>query len=188
MQGNPTPDNAADPLPRIADGAVLRRLAVSDLPEFQAYRSDSLLARYQDWSAKSDAEACAFLARMNTAELLQPGAWSQIGIAEPDSSILIGDIGLFLSADGRQAEIGITLRRQSHGRGIGTAAAREAINLVFERTNAERVLGIADARNIRSIRLLQRLGMRILESRDAISREEPCIDHIYSLSRGHEQA
>ena len=43
--------------------------------------------------------------------------------------MLIGDIGLFLAADGRDAEIGITLRRQSQGRGMGTAAAREAISL-----------------------------------------------------------
>ena len=120
---------------------------------------------------------------MSTAELLQPGRWSQIGIADPDGLMLIGDIGLFLAADGRDAEIGITLRRQSQGRGMGTAAAREAISLVFERTNAERVLGIVDARNDRSIRLLQRVGMRMLESRGAACRDEPCIEHIYGISR-----
>jgi hypothetical protein len=117
----------ADPLPRFAGGNVLRRLSVSDLPGFQAYRHDPVLARYQDWSAASDAEAEAFLARMSTAE--------------------------------------------------------EAINLVFERTNAERALGIADARNVRSIRLLQRVGMRLAESRDTVFREERCIEHIYALPR-----
>lgn len=173
----------ADPLPRVAGGHVLRRLSVSDLPEFQAYRHDPVLARYQDWRATSDAEAEAFLAAMSTAQLLQPGTWSQIGIGSRDGSTLIGDIGLFLAADGKHAQIGITLGRQWQGRGIATEAVQEAINLVFERTNAERVLGIADARNVRSIRLLQRVGMRLVESRDAIFREERCIEHVYAIPR-----
>lgn len=176
----------ADPLPRFANGAVLRRLAASDLPVFQEYRHDSLLAQYQDWSATSDAEASTFLTKMSAVELLQPGMWSQIGIADPDSLGLIGDIGLFLAGDGQNAEIGFTLRRQSQGRGIGTMAVREAINLVFEQTNANRVLGITDARNVRSIRLLQRVGMHMTESRDAIFREQPCIEHIYAISRQHD--
>jgi aminoglycoside 6'-N-acetyltransferase len=120
---------------------------------------------------------------MSAVPLLQPGEWSQIGIADPDGLGLIGDIGLLLADDGSQAEIGFGLRRQSQGRGMGTAAVREAIDLVFERTDAERVLGIVDARNIRSIRLLERVGMHVTESRDAIFRNQPCVEHIYAISR-----
>ena len=174
---------SADPLPRFANDVVLRRLAASDLPAFQAYRHDPLLAQYQGWAAKSDAEASAFLTNMSAVTLLQPGIWSQIGIADPDGDCLIGDVGLFLAPDGHQSEIGVTLRRQSQGRGIATAAVREAINLVFEQTNADQVVGIADARNLQSIRLLQRVGMHMAESRGAIIREQPCVEHIYAISR-----
>jgi len=177
------PVTTPDPLPRIAKDVVLRRLAASDLPAFQAYRNDPPLAQYQDWTTKSDVEASAFLTKMSAIELLQPGEWSQIGIADPDGLGLIGDIGLLLAGDGRHAEIGFTLRRQSHGRGIGTAAVREAIELVFEQTKAERVLGITDVRNIRSIRLLERIGMRMIESRDVTFRGEPCVEHIYTIVR-----
>jgi RimJ/RimL family protein N-acetyltransferase len=176
---------SADPLPRFAKDVVLRRLAPSDLSAFQAYRGDPVLARYQDWKVKSDAEASAFLAKMSAAKLLQPGKWSQIGIAEPDGLRLIGDIGLLLAADGGHAEIGFTLRRQSQGRGIGTAAVREAIGLLFEQTDVDRVLGIADARNIASIRLLRRVGMHIVGTRDAVFHDEPCIEHVYVISRQH---
>jgi RimJ/RimL family protein N-acetyltransferase len=177
---------SVEPLPRFADDVMLRRLAVSDLPAFQAYRSDPLLARYQGWAPKSDAEAGAFLAEMSAATLLQPGMWSQIGIAEPDGLALIGDIGLFLACDGHEAEIGFTLRRQSQGRGIGAAAVREAINLVFEETDADRVVGITDARNLQSIRLLQRVGMHMIESRDAHFRGQPCVEHVYAILRQHD--
>ena len=161
---------------------VLRRLTASDLPAFQAYRSDPVVARYQDWKPKSDAQASAFLAEMGTAPFFQPGKWSQIGIADSEGA-LIGDIGVLLARDGREAEIGFTLRRESQGRGRGTAAVRLAIDLVFEQTRARRILGITDARNHASVRLLQRLGMQMIESRGGTTRGEPCIEHVYALSR-----
>ena len=173
----------ADLLPRIASGVVLRRLAISDLAAFLAYRHDALLGQYQGWTVTSDAEATSFLTEMSTAELLHPGMWSQIGIAKSESQALIGDIGLFLASDGRHAEIGFTLRRESQGHGVATTAVREAINLVFEHTKAEQVLGITDARNVSSIRLLERVGMRKTESRSAMFRGESCLEHVYAVSR-----
>lgn len=173
----------ADPLPRLAGNVVLRRLAATDLAAFQAYRCDPAVGEYQGWKVESDAEASAFLMKMSAITLLQPGAWSQIGIANADGGLLLGDIGLFLASDGEAAEFGITLRRQSQGHGVATAAAREAINLVFEQTNARRVVGITNVRNLPSIRLLERVGMRWVESRDAVCRDQPCVEHIYAISR-----
>lgn len=174
---------SADFLPRCANDVVLRRLVPSDLPAFQAYRRDPVIGQYQGWTVKSDAEASEFLAAMSTAALLQPGVWCQIGVADRHGMSLIGDIGLFLTSDGREAQIGISLRRESQGRGIATAAVREAINLLFGKTFVDRVVGIADARNLRSIRMLQRVGMHMIESRETLFREEPCVEHIYAISR-----
>ena len=120
---------------------------------------------------------------MSALELLQPGAWSQIGIAKSHDQVLIGDVGLFVASDGQQVEIGFTLRRESQGHGLATAAVREAINLVFEQTQATVVLGITDARNLPSIRLLERVGMHKTETRSAIFRGEPCLEHVYAVSR-----
>jgi aminoglycoside 6'-N-acetyltransferase len=155
---------------------------------FQAYRHDPLIVQYQDWyGTRTDAEASAFLAKMNKVELLQPGICAQIGIAEPDQLTLVGDIGLTLAADGKSAEVGYTLRREAQGRGMGTAAVREIIKLVFERTDAQQVVGIAEAVNVRSIGLMERVGMRMVEVRSGIFRDAPCIDHVYAISR-HEVA
>jgi RimJ/RimL family protein N-acetyltransferase len=174
---------ALDPLPRIAGDVVLRRLAPSDLAAFQAYRQDPEVARYQGWTIKSDADAGTFLAEMASAPLLRCGEWSQIGIADRDTMALVGDIGLLLASDGREAEIGFSLRPQSQGHGAGTAAVREAIRLVFEHTAAERVLGITDVRNLPSIRLLHRVGMSFAESRATTFRGEPCEEHVYAIAR-----
>lgn len=173
-------------LPRFAAGVMLRRLATSDLAAFQAYRHDAVLGQYQGWSPTTDDEASSFLTQMSIAELLQPGIWIQLGIADPASLTLIGDIGLLLAEDGRHVEIGFTLSRQSQGRGIATAAVREALNLVFEQTLAERVLGVTDSRNLRSIRLLERVAMRLVETRNTRFRGEDCIEHVYAIPRQHQ--
>ncbi len=120
---------------------------------------------------------------MNAAQLLHPGICSQIGIAESEQRTLVGDIGVTLAADGKSAEIGYAVRRESQGRGLGTAAVREVINLVFDWTDAEQVLGIVESVNVRSARVLERAGMRMVESRPGIFRDAPCIDHVYSISR-----
>ena len=172
-----------DLLPRPAGGVLLRRLAATDLAAFQSYRQDPELGRYQGWVATPDHDARDFLEHMNQAPLLQPGSWCQIGIADADSLALIGDIGLILAGDSSRSEIGFTLRRQSQGLGFATAAVREAIALVFECTRAMKVVGIADTRNLASIRLLERVGMHKVETRSARSRGKPCIELVYNAHR-----
>ena len=100
-----------------------------------------------------------------------------------DSQLLIGDIGLFLANDGSQAEIGFTLRRESQGQGMAIAAVCDAIEFLFEQTDVQRVIAITDARNLPSVRLLERVGMRKIETRAATFRDQPCIEHVYALSR-----
>jgi RimJ/RimL family protein N-acetyltransferase len=175
---------SSDILPRLGTACTLRRLSCDDLAAFQAYRHDAELGRYQGWLPMSDAEALSFLSQMSSAPLLHPGAWAQIGITAPDSQRLIGDIGLFLAEDGRHAEIGFTLERRAQGRGVATAAVREAIDLIFESSGSERVLAITDARNLSSVRLLERVGMRRIETSNTVFRGAPCIEYTYAVTRG----
>ena len=173
-----------DPLPRECGGILLRRLNVADLRAFQAYRQDAELGLYQGWRAMPDAEASAFLGEMSNARLFEPGLWCQIGIAESSSNALIGDIGVCLGTDATEAEIGFTLQRTSQGRGLASVAVGEAIRLIFERTAAQRVLGISDARNAASLRLMERIGMHCIESRNVVFRGEACVEQVFELPRG----
>lgn len=172
-----------DPLPRHANGIVLRRLRASDIKPFQAYRADPEVYRYQGWLPMSDADAAQFLAQMATARLFQPGVWAQIGISDPHTDALMGDLGVRLSEACLEVEIGITLHRQYQGRGLASIALREAIDMLFEHTPAARALCISDARNSRSLRLLERIGMRKIGSHTAVFRGEPCVEHSYVLNR-----
>ena len=172
----------SDRIVRSGQGVVLRRLDPQDLAAFQAYRGDVELGRYQGWSPLPEAEAQAFLAAMSEAPLLRRGEWMQLGIAEPGSPRLLGDIGLYLSDDARQAEIGFTLSRAAQGRGLATAAVRAALALLFE-SGVERVVGVTDARNAASIALLLRVGMRKCEERNVGFRGEPCVELVFAIER-----
>lgn len=161
---------------------ILRRLKVSDLANFQAYRRDPEVARYQGWQAMSDSEARMFLSEMNAAIPLQSGQWYQIGIARQSDNVLIGDIGICVS-NNAEAEIGFTLSRGSQGQGLGSEAVREAIDFVFACSDVDQLVGITDERNLPSIRLLERVGM---SQRDRIATEfqgEPCVEYVFTLSR-----
>jgi RimJ/RimL family protein N-acetyltransferase len=170
-------------LPRIGPRVVLRRLTPADLPDFQSYRHDVEVGRYQGWLLQSDEEASKFIADMNGAALFSPGRWVQIGVAYRNTNLLIGDIGIFMNGDSSMAEIGFTLSPSSQGMGLGTEAVREALTLIFTYTSAERVVAVTDARNLPSIRLLERVGMARIETVAAVFRGEPCEEHRYEIAR-----
>lgn len=172
-----------DPLPRNAGRIVLRRLSVDDLINFQAYRRDPDVARYQGWETTPDSEARAFLEATGKDRLLQPGQWCQIGIATPPDAALIGDIGICLSKDATEAEIGFSLNRQHQGKGLACDAVRAAIQMVFDETPANRIVGITDARNLPSIRLLERLGFQKTDALQSIFRGEACTEYVFVITR-----
>jgi aminoglycoside 6'-N-acetyltransferase len=173
----------ASELPCAFPGGRLRRLRTTDLAAFQAYRSIPELGRYQGWSSMSEPEALAVLSRMGEAPLFKPGDWVQLGIAEPQTDQLIGDIGIFLYADGLTSEIGFTLAPSAQGHGIATAAVGQALHLLFDITEVKQALGITDSRNVASVRLFERVGFRHQESRSAIFHGEACSEEVYVLAR-----
>lgn len=173
----------ASMLPREFAGGRVRRLRPTDIAAFQEYRRIPELGLYQGWSPMTDGQALEFIVEMGHAHLFTPGQWVQLAIAESATDGLIGDIGLHLSKDGSSGEVGFTLHPSMQGRGVASLAVRESVKLLFGLTDASRVLGITDARNQPSVRLLERLGFKHLESRDVIFRGEPCSERVYVLER-----
>ena len=171
-------------LPIRGERVVLRRMAEGDLDRFLAYRSDPEVARYQSWEVMDRGRAQGFLAHCATVTpLLRPGHWVQIAVASPDDDTLLGDMGLFLSDDGAEAELGITLSRDAQGQGRATEAMRLACELVFAQTQAQRILGIADIRNVASLKLLQRAGFRFTHEERTEQDGRPITERFHELRR-----
>ena len=162
---------------------ILRRLTPADLVRFQAYRHDAEVGLYQGWEPVSDQAAIQFLEDMSHALMFPFGAWVQLGIADQQTNDLIGDVGVCVSADGKEAEIGFTLAREAQGSGLGTEAVRELIGLIFIQTDVRRIVAIADERNTRAHRLLRRSGFRKVDTTGGWFRGQPCIEQVWEIPR-----
>jgi RimJ/RimL family protein N-acetyltransferase len=172
-----------DPFPLAGERVAVRRFVPDDLEPFQRYRKDPVVGLFQGWRPMPDAEAASFIAAMRDAPAFQNGEWLQVAIVEQPRGHLVGDLGLHLSADGTAGEIGFSLDRTAQGRGLATEAVQLAIASFFAHTAVAHVIGVTDARNVASIRLLERIGMKRLKTQEAIFRGDPCVEHTYSVAR-----
>ena len=172
-----------DPLPRALGRVLLRRLALADLRRFQAYRHDPAVGRYQGWEPQPDHEATRFIEEMSQVDLFPRGAWFQLAIAIRSTNEIVGDVGVCVAADAPRAEVGFTVAGEAQGGGLGTDAVRALIAFIFEQTDVKEVVAVTDQRNIPAIRLLERVGMRNVETLHTTFRGEPCIEHVWTISR-----
>jgi RimJ/RimL family protein N-acetyltransferase len=126
-----------------------------------AYRSDPEVSRYQNWTVTSVAEVRSFIESLRGMELC---AWFQVGIALRETGALIGDCGIRWTDASEtcpgQAEVGITLAPSFHGRGLASEALEALLGYLFTKVGVHRVFGSVDPRNLASMRLLRRAGMR----------------------------
>ncbi len=170
-------------LPRFTGRLVLRRFRGSDLARFQSYRCDPEVGRYQGWTAMDDAGAAAFIEAMTCAPIGVRGEWFQIAVADSATDALVGDIGIGFDKDrDGVAEIGFSMAPAAQGLGLGTEAVRGALAMLFE-AGADSVEGITDVRNVPSIQLLERVGMRLVRVQEATCKGELCTEHVYGIAR-----
>ncbi|MEO1613461.1 MAG: GNAT family N-acetyltransferase [Pseudomonadota bacterium] len=159
----------------------LRRFRPSDLSAFRAYRTDPEVGRYQSWERMDDARALAFIKAVGGGEIAPRGAWNQIAIASAANDGLVGDLGVHVSAEGREAEIGVTLARDAQGLGWATAAVGRMIDYLFEEEGVERIVGIVDKLNAPSARLMERVGMRFVSEEETVFNGAPCVELTYEI-------
>lgn len=132
-----------------------------------------------------DDAARAFIDAVAAAPFGALGEWGQFAVADAASDALIGDIGVCVTADETKAEIGVTLAPAAQGTGLGAIAVDAAIRLLFEATRIEWVVGVTDALNTPSVRMLERLGMTRVAEDEVVFRGAPCVEYTYELRRPH---
>jgi RimJ/RimL family protein N-acetyltransferase len=167
------------------DRLLIRRFRPEDAVAFAAYRSNPDVARYQDWDSCTRQEADDFVREMAGANPGVAGEWFQFAVADPTSDELLGDVGLGVDADDTsRAEIGFTLAPAHHGKGYATEAVERVIAYAFERLHAASVFATADARNDKSVALLERIGMRRTTTEHVRFKGGWCDEHTYELRKG----
>ncbi len=149
-------------LPELRTARLLvRRMVPADAPSLAAYRSDPEVARYEGWHAPYPrASAEAFVQEMAVARAV-PGSWVQLAVVVRATGEHVGDLGVQLTDEGRQARVGITLAAAAQHHGYASEALGALLDHLLGAAGLHRVVAECDARNRSSAALLERVGMRL---------------------------
>lgn len=170
-------------LPYTLHRTRFRELRAGDLDAFHAYRRDPQVARFQGWQTMTRDEAAAFLDSHAAPARMTNDAWHQIAVAALHDDLLVGDAGLWLSADGTSAEFGLSITPSRQGNGYGSECVRGLIEVIFAGTPAREIVACADVRNLPCLAALARAGMRLSEVRRAEYKGEMCTEHVFRLRK-----
>jgi RimJ/RimL family protein N-acetyltransferase len=143
----------------VTERLLLRKLQHSDAASMFEYRSDQEVSKYQMWEPQTYDQVNAFIEDLSSRELFICGVWSQLAIVRREDGEMIGDCGIHMSEDCRQAEIGITLARKMQGHGYASEALRGILDYLFG-LGMHRAFCSIDPRNLPALALVQRLGFR----------------------------
>jgi RimJ/RimL family protein N-acetyltransferase len=143
---------------------VLRRSRPEDADTISAYRTDPDVNRYQGWDRTDPDGITADIQQMMERVPGEPGGWVQLSVEERASGRMIGDVGFSL-VDGESGviKIGYTIAPEFQGRGYGTEAVGALVGYAFDTLGADVVRAFASAENIPSIRVAEKIGMRLVE-------------------------
>jgi len=150
--------------PLLTERLLLRRSAPEDADTISAYRSDPEVYRTQGWE-RTDAEGVrADIEEMAGRAPGQPGGWVQFSVEERDGGRLVGDVGIS-PAEGEPGviKVGYTISPDVQGRGYATEAVQTLVDYALSTLGAEVVRAYADADNTPSIRVAEKVGMRLIE-------------------------
>jgi RimJ/RimL family protein N-acetyltransferase len=152
------------PQPIETERLLLRRSRPEDAATISAYRSDPNVNRQQGWDRTDLDGVLADIVEMSGRSPGEPGGWVQFTVEERGGGRIVGDVGLSV-ADGEPGviKVGYTIDPAFQGLGYATEAIRALVEYAFETLGAELVRAHASAENAPSIRVAEKVGMRLVE-------------------------
>lgn len=142
----------------------LRRSEPRDAEEISAYRSDPEVHAHQGWD-RTDPDHV----RQEIEEMLQrvpggTGGWVQFTVETLADDQLVGDVGLRVAEDEPGVVmVGYTIDPAEQGHGYATEAVAALVAYAFETLGADLVRAYADADNVASVRVADKVGLAVVE-------------------------
>lgn len=141
------------------DRIRLRPIVLSDLDSVHTYASKESVCKYMLWGPNTLEETKAFIDYTIQCLETKPITHYELGI-EYDGKI-IGGVALILDSFNKKAELGWILHEDYQGKGIAFEAALAMMNFGIS-LGYKIFYATADSRNIASVRLMQKLGMKFI--------------------------
>jgi RimJ/RimL family protein N-acetyltransferase len=142
----------------------LRRSVPDDAETISVYRSDPAVHSMQGWD-RTDVEGVrAEIQEMAPRSPGESGGWVQFTVEDRHDGRIVGDVGLS-PADGEAGviKVGYTIDPRFQGRGYATEAVAALVGYAFETLGADVVRAYAGAENTPSIRVMEKVGMQLIE-------------------------
>ena len=137
---------------------ILRRWREADRAPFAAMNADPVVTEYLQ-GPRPRGRSDAFVDRIE--RHWDEHGWGLWAIEVPDVAPFIGYVGLWpapVAAEGA-VEVGWRLAAEHWGHGYATEAAREALRFGFEDVGLDEIVSFTVPQNVRSRRVMQRIGL-----------------------------
>lgn len=153
--------NLDDHLPIETHRLTLRKLTRDDADDIFAYGSDPEVARFVPWEyARSRDDIVAFIDEALRKYGSGCGEGFDLAMVHREEGRVIGALGFgHWDRMNHWAELGYAISRAWWGRGITTEAAAAMVRLGFGPMGLHRIEAMFMSENIRSERVMQKLGM-----------------------------
>ncbi len=139
----------------------LRPYAATDLTAFLDLHSREEVVRYIPWGVLDEPACVAAIERSQRLGWESDGDAVKLAALDKESGRLAGELIIMLrSVEHGNGEVGYVLHPDFQGRGLATEGAGAMLQLAFEQLGMRRMIARLDTRNVSSVRVLDRLGMR----------------------------
>ena len=161
---------------------ILRPWRLEDVDDVFTYASDEEWGRYLSVPHPYvRANAVEFLARQVLQDRAVHPTWAVV-LGEA----VIGGINIRFFLEHCLGEMGWSIARLAWGRGLATEAARAVVEAAFSTyQDVNRIRAMADARNVASQRVMEKIGMRLEGTlrQNRITRGEPVDEAWFGILR-----
>ena len=145
----------------VTERLLLRPLCMDDLHTVHLYASDVELTRYMmNLPNKDIHESRNFIAEAEAEWAKSAPEFYEYAVVY--KGLHIGGVCLYLSDNGTKGELGWIISADCHGEGLATEAALSMVQLA-RKLGLEAVYARCDSRNAASQKLMQRLGMELVD-------------------------
>lgn len=143
------------------DRLILREMTLDDARFYFRHFNDEKVVLGSGFPGPKDLEAAKQELELYCIRPFKESQGIRWGIVQKGSGELIGTCGYYQwNKTSRRVEMGYDLAPAHWGKGIMTEALRAALRYGFEEMRLNRIQAIIDCENVKSIRLVQRLGFQ----------------------------
>lgn len=156
----------------------VREYNIDDFDAVKAYASDAEVTAYLPWGPADDDTVQRIVASRLKSQIEEARTRFEFIVCLKASGEAIGAVGLHLSDDLKQGDLGFIFNRRFWGSGYASETAQGMLRFGFMNLDLHRITAKCDSENLASEAVMKRIGMR---------KEGETKKSVYTKVRGKEQ-